>query len=291
MNRTPASVSVVIAAYNRPDYLQAAIESVLRQTCKPCEIIVADDHSPVDLAPVINAFNVPIQHLRMPRNSGANRARNAGIRAARGHYIAFLDDDDIWHPHKLERQLAYLQRSGSIACLCGFEVLDTGKIFVREVSRVTEDLLRKGNPYCGMSGLICQRDWLLANPLDEALANGQDWDIFVRLAQHGPIPYVQEALFLYRRGRHTSITSRTKAMGPEEVEQRLAVAYKHRAWLGEAYFRRRVALTILGYIGHRKQPLRLLLLALRRSGLQATVTVMAEKLAHFIKRGGRLTSH
>lgn len=284
-------ISVIIAAYNRPDYLRAAITSVLQQTFEPLEIIVTDDCSPTDLGAVIHAFDKPIQHRRMPRNGGANRARNAGVHAATGRYIAFLDDDDIWRPHKLERQLDHLQKNNAIACLCGFEVLDTGKVFVRDVAQVTEALLRKGNAYCGMSGLLCERRWLLDNPLDESLANGQDWDIFVRLAQYAPIPYVAENLFLYRRGRHASITSGTKAMGPEEIEKRLAVTYKHRAWLGESAFRRRVALTILGYIGHRKQPLRLLLLALRKSGLMATTTVMAEKLGHFVKRGGRLTSH
>lgn len=282
-------VSVVITAYNRPDYLRDSLGSVLQQTMHPLEIIVVDDCSPADLQSVVQSFAEPIHYLRMIRNGGANKARNAGVRHAKGKYIAFLDDDDIWLPHKLERQLSRLDNA--IACLCGFEVLDTGKVFVRSLSEATEALLRKGNPYCGMSGLVCERNWLLDNPLDESLDNGQDWDIFVRLAQQAPIPYVAEALFLYRRGRHASITSSIKAMGPGEMERRLKVTYKHRAWLGESCFRRRVALTILGYIGNRKQPWKLVLLAVRKSGVLATISVLSEKFGNFMKRGGRVTSH
>ena len=286
---TQPLISVVISAYNRPDYLQESLDSALRQTVQPLEIIVVDDCSPANLQSVVESFGGPAYYLRMARNGGANRARNAGVRHARGQYIAFLDDDDIWLPHKLERQLSQL---GNVtACLSGFEVLDTGKVFVRPLSLITEDLLRKGNQYCGMSGLICERRWLLENPLDESLKNGQDWDIFVRLAQQAPIPYVPESLFLYRRGRHASITSNMKSLGPDEMEQRLKVTYKHRAWLGERYFRRRMALTILGYIGNRKQPWRLALLAIRKSGVLATISVLTEKLRNFMKRGGRVTSH
>lgn len=282
-------VSIVITAYNRPDYLQASLDSALSQTLRSCEIIVVDDCSPVDLQPVVAAFDAPIHYLRMERNGGANRARNRGVQLAKGKYVAFLDDDDIWLPHKLESQLAQIK--DALACVCGFEVLDTGKLFVRSLTLVTEDILRKGNPYCGMSGLVCQREWLLENPLDESLANGQDWDIFVRLAQRSPFPYVAESLFFYRRGSHTSITSRVKSMGVEEMERRLRVTYKHRAWLGEYWFRHRLALSILGYIGNRKQPWKLVLLALRKSGIQATCSVLAEKFGNFMKRGGKVTSH
>lgn len=282
-------VSIVITAYNRPDYLKIALDSALQQTAVSTEIIVVDDCSPTDLQSTVTSFDASIRYLRMERNGGANRARNHGVRQARGRYVAFLDDDDIWLPHKLERQLSRL--TDATACLCGFEVLDTGMVFVRPVQQVTEDLLRQGNPYCGMSGLICKRGWLLDNPLDESLDNGQDWDIFVRLAQQAPIPYVTEALFLYRRGRHSSITSRIKTMGANEMERRLKVTYKHREWLGEYCFRRRLALTILGYIGNRRQPWKLVLLAIRKSGILATLSVLTEKFSNFMRRGGRVTSH
>lgn len=286
--KTPL-ISVVITAFNRPDYLRSSIASVLAQTVTDLEIIVVDDCSPTDPLPVLREFDAPIQGRRMPVNGGANRTRNEGVRMARGRYVAFLDDDDIWLPHKLELQL---QRLGEAdACVCGYEFLDTGETRVRPVLEVTSASLKLGNPYCGMSGLICERQWLLANPFDETLGNGQDWDVYIRLASNRPIAYVQQSLFRYRRGSHDSITTKVKTEGVADMERRLVVAYKHRDWMGERLFRRRVARTILGYIGHRQQPWKLVLLALRKSGLRATVGVLAEKFGHFMKRGGKIATH
>lgn len=287
-NKTPL-ISVVITAFNRPDYLRSSIASVLAQTVTDVEIIVVDDCSPTDPLPVLREFDAPIKGRRMPVNGGANRARNEGVRMATGRYVAFLDDDDIWLPRKLELQLARL--ADAQACLCGYEYLDTGEARVRPVQEVTSAMLKRGNPYCGMSGLICERQWLLANPFDETLGNGQDWDVYVRLACSKPIAYVEQALFRYRRGSHESITTKVKTEGVDDMERRLVVAYKHRQWMGETLFRRRVARTILSYVGHRRQPWKLVLLALRKSGLRATVGVLAEKFSNFMKRGGKIATH
>lgn len=287
-NKTPL-ITAVITAYNRPDYLQSSISSVLAQTIADVEIVVVDDCSPTDPTPVLQAFDVPIQFRRMPVNGGANRARNEGVRLAKGRYIAFLDDDDEWLPNKLELQL---QRLGNAtACISGYEYMDTGTAKVHPIREITASMLKHGNPYCGMSGLLCERQWLLDNPCDETLSNGQDWDIYVRLARDKPIAYVDQPLFRYRRGSHESITTKVKTQGAADMERRLVVAYKHRQWMGERQFRQRVAYTILGYVGHRPQPWKLVLLALRKSGVRATVSVLAEKFGNFMKRGGRVTTH
>jgi GalNAc5-diNAcBac-PP-undecaprenol beta-1,3-glucosyltransferase len=285
----PPLISVVITAFNRPDYLQSSVASVLAQTFSDVEIIIVDDCSPTDLQPVLQSFDAPIRFRRMPVNGGANRARNEGVRLARGRYVAFLDDDDVWLPHKLELQLQRL--ADATACICGYEFLDTGTRKVHEITEVTASMLKQGNVFCGMSGLVCARQWLLDNPFDETLSNGQDWDIYVRIVREHKLAYVGQSLFRYRRGGHESITTRVKRQGVADMERRLVVAYKHRQWMGERQFRQRVAATILGYIGHRPQPWKLVLLALRKGGVRATVSVLAEKCSNFIRRGGRVTTH
>ncbi|NPU92405.1 MAG: glycosyltransferase family 2 protein [Gammaproteobacteria bacterium] len=282
-------ITVIITAFNRPDYLQSSVASALAQEGVDLEIIVVDDCSPTDLQPALAGLSGPVRYHRMERNGGANRARNEGVRQARGRYVAFLDDDDIWLPHKLQRQLQHL--AGATACICGFRLLEKDLVFVRPIDQVDATALKLGNPYCGMSGLLCERQWLLQNPFDETLDNGQDWDMFVRLARQAPIRYVAEPLFRYRRGSHDSITTKVRQMQPADMERRLLVTYKHREWLGERLFRRRIAHTILGYLGTRNQPWKLVLMALRKSGPLATATVLSEKFNKFMRRGGRVSTH
>lgn len=98
-------VSAIIPAYNSALWVGTAIQSALDQTCAPCEIIVIDDGSADDTAAIAETF--PVRVLRQ-RNGGPGSARNAGIREAKGDWIALLDADDSWLPTKLEQQLPYL---------------------------------------------------------------------------------------------------------------------------------------------------------------------------------------
>ena len=92
-------VSVIVPTFQRPEFLQAALGSVLRQTVKDFEVLVVDDGSAMDLAPLVNALDDGrIRYLRHESNRGEAAARNTGIRGARGDYLAFLDDDDEWFP-------------------------------------------------------------------------------------------------------------------------------------------------------------------------------------------------
>lgn len=121
MTRT---VSVVIATYNRPEQCKRAIDSVLAQTQPPLEVIVVDDCS----TPPFHDDRVRV--LRTSQNTKAafgwaspGYVRTIGLRETRGDYVAFLDDDDYWLPHKLETQLMAMDRSGvGASCsdaLCG----------------------------------------------------------------------------------------------------------------------------------------------------------------------------
>lgn len=98
-------ISVVIPCYNGGEFLAEAIQSALAQTHPPCEVIVIDDGSTDDSASIAESFGPPVRVIRQ-RNQGESVARNRGIEAASGDWIAFLDADDVWMPSKLEQQLA-----------------------------------------------------------------------------------------------------------------------------------------------------------------------------------------
>ena len=205
------TVSVVIPAYDRPGFLPIAIESALSQTLKPHEIIVVDDGSLTDLKEITEQFGPLVRFYRLPINGGANSARNRGVELASGELVAFLDDDDVWLPEKLEMQVTHLQmRPSAEACLCGWRLLKKPRVRVHDITEVNPKLLLRGNVICGMSGFVARRDVLLAERFDEDLLNGHDWDIYIRLSKRGPIAYVPNALFMYRFGDHNSISLANK---------------------------------------------------------------------------------
>lgn len=271
------AVSVVISAYNRPDLLAFAIESALAQTVAPLEIIVVDDASPTPLAPLTEKYGERITMIREDVNGGACRARNRGIAAARGDFIAFLDDDDVWLPQKLQRQMEAI--GDRAACLCGFRRLETGIERVRhDLTRVDEAELRRGNQVCGTSGLLARRDVLRETLFDEALPNGQDWDVYVRLLKHGPLVYVAEPLYDFRLGDHRRITHKMRSARPADLARQLAATDKHRTWLGEPAYRRRVAATALAFLGDKSDKLGFLRYALTHAGPVATLEYLTAGL-------------
>ena len=101
-------VSVIIPVYNGERYLEAALKSVIEQDYCPIEIIVVDDGSTDKSAEIAKYFK-EIQYIfQSNKGPGPANARNTGIRAVKGEYIAFLDADDIWMPNKLSIQMNYL---------------------------------------------------------------------------------------------------------------------------------------------------------------------------------------
>lgn len=120
-------VSVVMPAYDAERTLRDSMQSVLAQTHADVELLVVDDCSRdatwalIERAAALDARVVP---LRLPSNGGVAAARNAGIEAARGAYIAFLDSDDRWHPRKLELQLAHMRGTGARISYAAYRRVD-----------------------------------------------------------------------------------------------------------------------------------------------------------------------
>lgn len=120
-------VSVVMPVYNASRTLLHSVRSVLTQSHRNLELLVIDDGSQDNswaLAQQAAAGDPRVAPLRLPHNAGVAAARNAGIDAATGDWVAFLDSDDWWHPRKLEVQLAYVQASGARVCYTAYQRVD-----------------------------------------------------------------------------------------------------------------------------------------------------------------------
>lgn len=131
-------VSIIVPVYRAAAYIAETIEMVRRQTYNNWELILVDDCSPDNSADIIQGIQSShdegrIRLIRKERNEGAAKARNTGIDASKGRYIAFLDADDIWFPDKLERELAFMKEKQAVFAFTAYEFGDenakgTGKI-------------------------------------------------------------------------------------------------------------------------------------------------------------------
>src|SRR6476659_3353634 len=99
------AVSVILPTYNRANFLAASISSVLSQTFTDIELIIADDGSDDEVYAYLCSIEHPaVRVIRLPHSGNPARVRNAALRLATGHYVAFQDSDDVWKPRKLELQ-------------------------------------------------------------------------------------------------------------------------------------------------------------------------------------------
>lgn len=122
-------VSVIIPTYKRTDYLKLTLQSVLNQTFKDFEIIVVDDGTPNDDNLFLCQTFYKVKYIKIENSGGPAKPRNVGIRQAKGKYIAFVDDDDLWLTDKLEKQVAILENNPDfdlIHCCC--QVIDENGI-------------------------------------------------------------------------------------------------------------------------------------------------------------------
>ena len=213
-------VSVVIPAFNRADLIGRAIESVARQTYADIEIIVADDASTDNTAAVVGAIQDPrVRYLNSERNAGASAARNMGIHAASGDFVAFLDSDDVWMLNKLELQLAAVRQHpdwGSVVCYTQ-AIVDNGKTSELMPIRAKRDSEPVADYVLGHEGLIHTSSLMLSRklaastlfPVDQK--THEDWDVFLRLEQKGVTwQFVAQPLMVWhnepRQGRLTGLS-------------------------------------------------------------------------------------
>lgn len=249
-------VSVVIPTFNRADLLGTALASVLKQSYPAYEIVVVDDCSTDGTRQVVEAFrDGRIRYIRHERNRGGSAARNTGIRAAIGDYIAFLDDDDEWEPNKIEVQLRALENWDAV--LCTSNVVHGGLRRYRDRKQVTLEDLRRGEFTSGGTGVLMARaDMLKETMFDEELPRYQDWDLFIRLAKVCRIGYLNEPLVRYNGGGHARITNRIANLPIAELERWLRMVEKHQEFFGPKWFRRHMCRAMLFGLKHRNDRLR-----------------------------------
>jgi glycosyltransferase involved in cell wall biosynthesis len=214
-------VSVVIPTYNRAHIIGRAISSALAQTFQEWELLVVDDGSTDSTEEMVRRVqDLRVRYLRHDTRRGASAARNTGIRAARGEYVAFLDSDDEWLPKKLETQVEVFRRGPDVlgvVCTGWLSNASDGEVkrhMPSGAGRIYHRVLRGAARVTNTtSTLMCRRNVLVAvGGFDEALPALQDHDLWFKLSHVCEVDCLSEALAVY----HTDDSSRISA-SPERV--------------------------------------------------------------------------
>jgi glycosyltransferase involved in cell wall biosynthesis len=219
IRKTP-TVSVILPTYNRAELIGRAIKSILSQTYQDFEIIVVDDGSTDNTEEVVKSFDDKrIKYIVYKRNKGAAIARNVGIKAAMGEYIAFQDSDDEWLPLKLEKQLKVFDVSPAEVGVVytGFwRIKDKKKIYLpfewvkQKDGNIHKELI-KGNFVSTQTILVKKECFKKSGLFDENLRGLLDWELFIRISNYYNFKYIEEPLLI---AYHTldSITADSNAI-------------------------------------------------------------------------------
>jgi glycosyltransferase involved in cell wall biosynthesis len=204
---TQPKVSVITTTYNRAHYVREAIDSALAQTYPNVEIIVVDDGSTDETQAVLKGYGDKISHFYQ-NNQGLSAARNLGIKNSSGEYLAFLDDDDIWLPEKLELQVAYMEAHPEVGMVHAdmfvlSERSGDSRPRKREFSRpipsgyVLPELIQR-NFILVCTALVRRSCLDTAGLFDPELRAAEDYNLWLRIARRFSITYMDRPLAICR---------------------------------------------------------------------------------------------
>ena len=196
-------VSVVVPTYNNGSQLISTIKNILNQNIQNLEVVVVDDGSSDDTCHQINQLNNNcIKYYKNNQNIGTTRSRIVGIKKATYQYISFLDDDDLWFPKKLNKQLVEIKKSNCDFVMCNYLVnnmIDNNQ-YEKNLNSYSENFLfniiRRPGPF--LQCCLFQKQFLLNHVacFDPSSEPSEDWDFFISISKSNPkIKNINESLF------------------------------------------------------------------------------------------------
>ncbi|NJN08500.1 MAG: glycosyltransferase [Richelia sp. RM1_1_1] len=216
-NNTKPVISVIIPAYNAAKTIQETVMSVLNQTFSNLELIVINDGSQDSTLEVLSSIKDSRLQVFFYENAGISMARNRGIERASGEFISFLDADDIWTPDKLEAQLTALEKNPQAGVAYSWvDYIDEYGNFFHPGNHITingsayEKMLVQNILENGSNPLIRREALTEVGGFDSSLTPTEDWDMWLRLAQHYDFVTVPSVQILYRISSRSASTNIVK---------------------------------------------------------------------------------
>jgi peptidoglycan/xylan/chitin deacetylase (PgdA/CDA1 family) len=240
-------VSVIVPTRNRKDLLWVTLRTVLAQRGVDLDVVVVDDASTDGTADAVRGLDDPrVRLIRQQASAGVSAARNRGIAEASGAWIAFLDDDDLWSPDKLVRQLETATREARGWAYTGDVNVDRNLHVLTALPPPTPETVMRSlsryNPVpTGASNVVVRADLLRrVGVFDPRLRRTEDWDLWIRLAQTGPPSLVNAPLVAYRfHAANVADDTDSILAEPEALAERYGIP------IDRAAVRRRAAWTCL----------------------------------------------
>ena len=230
-------VSVVVPTFDRRPLLQQAVESVLSQTHESLEVIVVDDGSTDATSDYLASIDDPRVHvIRRAHTGNVSALRNAGIEAASCDLLAFLDSDDVWLPHNLERQIAALRGANdAVWCYAGFAHIDAAGRRIparaghfRAVSGWIAPPLLEADLGVTICSLLVPTSLVRdVAGFDESLRMREDYELIVRIALRAPAAGVDDVLTLVRDHARRTTRGMTRAAAHVESARTFAAVLDH----------------------------------------------------------------
>jgi len=257
-------ISVIIPTHNYSKFLPEAVESVLNQTFSDFELIIVDDGSSDDTAAVVEPYlrDCRVRYFYQD-NKGLSAARNAGIKAAKGEFIALLDSDDVWMPTKLERQIQLFKDKPDVALVyCMVEHIDeNGKAlphisWPHKVGATYRDLMYM--PWVvgsGSSVLIRKSIFDEVGLFDEGMNSVEDTNMWIRILRHHDSAYIDDVLVRIRKHLRSMQTDikRMEENNLRHIKKCIELFPELEDYRKEAYFYVYEGLVYLSYINNKKK--------------------------------------
>jgi glycosyltransferase involved in cell wall biosynthesis len=213
-------ISVIIPTFNRSNKIIRAINSVLCQTYTNLEIIIIDDHSNDSTNKIIKSFlkknNQKIFYIRNKKNYGNAESRNIGIRKTKGRYIAFLDDDDLWFPDKIEKQIKKIISSRADGCFCKTISIEKNKVLGSKLLKNDLISFESGGPTG--TWLIKKNVFSNIGSFDKSFPANVDGEFLVRFNKKYKCSFVEEPLYVhFYHDKQITSSNRNKIIGFEKL--------------------------------------------------------------------------
>lgn len=274
MEEKKGLVTVIIPAYNRVNYIEDTVRSVLSQTYENIELIVVDDGSSDGTFEILKKFeeegNLRLMFHPGRINKGQSAAINVGLKASKGEFVAILDSDDLFAPHKLKSQVDYLNANEDIGLVYGkgiaidgsgnhlYDIEYGGKEKLNDPGSILLDCYF----LLPQNSLVRRSVYQTVGLFEEKFRAGQDHDMLIRIAEKAKIAYLPEVFFYYRR-HDSSISTNGQTVRWQtgfEILRRARNRYPYRAGivrkraavlnfrLGQALLKERKVLSAAPYL-------------------------------------------